>query len=125
MNVTNSTESSLIDSNTSSLSPAVSFLLFVALPLVAGGLLIAFIAWAMYKCRSRAKEGKTPKPSSNGKLVRRNGGIVLQERHAEEGRMGQLGDGEGELKRVRRAVEARADERATQPHSTRSWQTSS
>lgn len=75
------------------ISPGLSVLLFVVLP-VAAVLLVTGFAWGCIAWRSRRarKRNETTPVQSSGKLVRR-ADIALQER-------GGLGDTEGELVRA-------------------------
>ncbi|ORY73111.1 hypothetical protein BCR35DRAFT_333829 [Leucosporidium creatinivorum] len=69
------------------ISPGLSVLLFVVLP-IAAVVLLTGVLWAYLSCRSRRqrKEATNPK-TRDGKLVRR-ADIVLQEREVDDGRLG-------------------------------------
>lgn len=92
----------------SDISPGLSVLLFVVLPIAAVLLVTGFawgcIAWRSRRARKRNETG-TPAKSRDGKLVRR-ADIALEERAAADGR---LGDTEGESSRVRWGVQRVAD----------------
>jgi len=81
------------DAPTADISPALSVLLFVVAP-IAAVLAMMGIAWGCIAWRNRKarKRNETAHVKSGSKLVRR-GDIALQEREANDGR---LGDTEGE-----------------------------